>query len=91
MVKFSQKLSPKCEYDDNTPTRSDAFMNTESLSAAVGQTNFTVLDWGIVVVYLLISLVIGLVVRRYVSNMASYVTAGRAVGTRLGIETMMGT
>ena len=55
------------------------------------QTNFTALDWGIVAVYLLISVVIGLMVKRYVSNMSDYVTAGRSLGTCLGIATMTGT
>ena len=61
------------------------------LQQALGQTNFTPLDWGIVVVYLILSLVIGLVVKRYVNNMDAFVGAGRAVGTRLGIAAMAGT
>jgi len=57
----------------------------------LSQTNFTTLDWGIVAVYILGSVVIGLMVKRYVVNMADYVTAGRAIGTCLGIATMTGT
>lgn len=58
---------------------------------ALGQTNFTALDWVIVAAYLALSVVIGLVVKRYVNNMAAFVGAGRAVGTRLGIAAMAGT
>ena len=57
----------------------------------LSQTNFTSLDWAIVAVYLLISVAIGLMVKRYVTNMAEYVSAGRTVGTCLGIATMTGT
>ena len=58
---------------------------------ALKQTNFTGLDWGIVIVYLLASLVIGLLVKRYATNMAAYVGAGRSLGVCLGIATMTGT
>lgn len=58
---------------------------------ALGQTNFTALDWVIVAAYLVLSLVIGLIVKRYVNNMAAFVGAGRAVGLRLGIAAMAGT
>ncbi len=58
---------------------------------ALAQTNFSPLDWGIVVGYVLISLVIGVVVRKYATNMVSYIGAGRALGPCLGIATMAGT
>ncbi|MBT5706993.1 sodium:solute symporter family protein [bacterium] len=61
------------------------------LNNALGQTNFTTLDWIIVALYLSISVVIGLFVKKYVRNMATYLGAGRAVGTCLGIATMTGT
>ena len=61
------------------------------LANALGQTNFSTLDWIIVGLYLSISLVIGLFVKKYVRNMATYLGAGRAVGTCLGIATMTGT
>jgi len=54
-------------------------------------TNFTGLDWGIVAVYLSLSVVIGLLVRRYVTNMTDFVAAGRAVSTWLGLATIIGT
>ncbi|HIG27464.1 MAG TPA: sodium:solute symporter family protein [Verrucomicrobiales bacterium] len=57
----------------------------------ISETNFSGLDWGIVAIYLSLSLIIGLVVRKYVRNMSDYIGAGRAVGVRLGIATMLGT
>lgn len=65
-------------------------MNPEQASI-LSQTNFTTLDWVIVFAYLGISLVIGLFVRKYVTNMAGYIGAGRAIGTCLGVATMTGT
>lgn len=65
-------------------------MNPE-FADALAQTNFTSLDWGIVGVYLMISVVIGLMVKKYISNMSDYITAGRGLGTCLGIATMAGT
>ena len=61
------------------------------MAEALGQTNFTPWDWGIVAVYLLISVAIGFFVKRYASSMVNYVTAGRGIGTCLGIATMTGT
>lgn len=54
-------------------------------------TNFTILDWVIVGAYLLGTLVIGIYVNRYIRSMADYVVAGRALKSRLGIATMIGT
>lgn len=65
-------------------------METE-LSNALGQTNFTALDWVIIALYLSTSVVIGLLVNKYARSMTSYLGAGRAVGTCLGIATMTGT
>ena len=61
------------------------------IAAAVSQTNFTAVDWGIVAIYLSISFFIGLFVRKYVRDMADYIGAGRAIGACLGIATMTGT
>ena len=55
------------------------------------RTNFTALDWGIVCVYLAISVIIGLLVKKYATNMTAYIGAGRSVGTWLGVATMTGT
>ena len=58
---------------------------------ALGRTNFAALDWVIVAAYLAVSVVIGLLVRRYIHNMADYVSAGRKLGTALGVATLTGT
>jgi SSS family solute:Na+ symporter len=61
------------------------------MTDALEQTNFTGWDWGIVAVYLSVSLVIGLFVKRYATSMTNYIGAGRSVGTWLGVATMTGT
>ena len=66
-------------------------MNPDPVSEALSHTNFSGIDVGIIAVYLGISLVIGLLVRRYARDMTSYIGAGRNVGTWLGIATMLGT
>lgn len=65
-------------------------MNHDAQSA-LSQTNFGAIDAVIVVVYLTISLVVGLMVKRYTGSMKNYVGAGRMVGTWLGVATMTGT
>ena len=54
-------------------------------------TNFTNLDWVIVAVYLMGSLVIGIVVNTYIHNTEAYIVGGRASGTTLNIATFIGT
>jgi len=63
----------------------------DALTNATSQTNFGTLDWVIVAVYLLLSVGIAFFVKRYAGNMTNFVTAGRAVGTWLGIATLTGT
>lgn len=58
---------------------------------ALQQTNFTTVDWVIVICYPMISVVIGLVVRKYVASMKDFVTAGQSLGTALGVATLTGT
>lgn len=65
-------------------------MNEQAISA-LANTNFTQTDWVIVGCYLLISVAIGLFVRRYATTMTAYVAAGRNLGVWLGIATMSGT
>lgn len=60
------------------------------LTATGYVSNFTSLDWVIVVVYLAASLAIGIYARRFVGDMADYVVAGRALKSRLAIATMIG-
>jgi len=55
------------------------------------QTNFTRLDWVIVILYPLISVAIGLYVRKFITNMNDFVVAGRGMGVWLGIASMTGT
>jgi SSS family solute:Na+ symporter len=62
-----------------------------SFTEALSHTNFSTLDWILVVLYLSISVLIGLFVKKYVRNMTTYLGAGRAIGTCLGIATMTGT
>ncbi|HUT88801.1 MAG TPA: sodium:solute symporter family protein [Thermoguttaceae bacterium] len=61
------------------------------LANVLSRTNFSALDWGIVAAYLSVSVVIGLLVRKYIRTMADFVTAGRGLGTCLGIATLTGT
>ena len=55
-----------------------------ALTNAVSQSNFTGLDWGIVLVYLLLSVGVAFFVKRYAGNMTNFVGAGRAVGPSTG-------
>ena len=55
------------------------------------ETNFTTLDTCIVVVYLLGTIGIGLLVKRFITNMSDYIVAGRALKSHLAIATMIGT
>ncbi len=62
-----------------------------ALTNAASQTNFTSLDWVIVAVYLALSVGIAFFVKRYAGNMTNFVSAGRAVGTWLGVASLTGT
>ena len=53
--------------------------------------NFTALDWIIVVGYLIASVSVGLIGKRYVGNVAQYLVAGRELGLFLGIATLAAT
>jgi SSS family solute:Na+ symporter len=55
------------------------------------QTNFSRLDWVIVILYPLISVGIGLYVRKLITNMKDFVVAGQGLGVCLGIATITGT
>jgi len=54
-------------------------------------TNFTVLDWGIVVAYLAGTVALGLYVNRHIHSAADYLVGGRASGTALSVATLVGT
>jgi SSS family solute:Na+ symporter len=53
--------------------------------------NFTPLDWAIVCIYLLLSVAVGVLARKYVGSVADYLVAGRELGTYLGIATLAAT
>jgi len=52
--------------------------------------NFTGLDWGIVALYLLGTVAVGIYANRYIRNMADYVVAGRSLKSHLSVATMLG-
>ncbi|MBN2315206.1 MAG: sodium:solute symporter family protein [Sedimentisphaerales bacterium] len=61
------------------------------LSAIGIKTNFTAVDWCIVIGYLLIVVGIGVYIKRYISNVTDFIVAGRGLKTFLAIATMIGT
>lgn len=63
----------------------------ESFAGVFAETNFTVLDWGIVVLYLALSVGIGILANKYVGSLSDYIVAGRGMRTALGIATLTGT
>jgi len=63
----------------------------DMMPLAAIQTNFTNLDWVIVAVYLLGSILVGVYANRYIGNLADYLVAGRALGVYLCVATMTGT
>ena len=63
-------------------------MNLESIGL---DTNFSILDWCIVIVYLLAIVGIGVYIRRYVTNVEDFIVAGRSLKPCLAIATMIGT
>ena len=60
-------------------------------AAVFGRTNWTPMDWGIVVVYLIISVGAGVVARSFVRTMDDFVVAGRKVRTALAVASMSST
>ena len=54
-------------------------------------TNFTTLDWCIVAVYLVTSILVGIWANKYVGNLSGYLVAGRTLRLRLAVATMTGT
>lgn len=53
--------------------------------------SFTPVDWVIVVTYLVLSVAIGLIGKRYVGNVSHYLVAGRELGMYAGIATLAAT
>jgi SSS family solute:Na+ symporter len=60
--------------------------------SAVGvESNFSFLDWCIVIGYLLVIVCVGVYIKRYISNVTDFIVAGRGLKTFLGVATMIGT
>jgi SSS family solute:Na+ symporter len=53
--------------------------------------NFTVADWIIVIAYLVGSVAIGLIGKRFLGNVSQYLVAGRELGLYVGIATLAAT
>src|SRR2546425_11283771 len=53
--------------------------------------NFTSLDWAIVISYLIASVSIGWLGKRYIGNVSHYLVAGRELGVYIGIATLAAT
>ncbi len=59
---------------------------------AIGiQTNFSIVDWVIVIVYLLVIVGIGVYIKRYITTATDFMVAGRSLKTFLAVATMIGT
>lgn len=53
--------------------------------------NFAAIDWVIVVAYLVGSLLIGVLAKRFVGNLSDFLVAGRELGLHVGIATLAAT
>ena len=65
--------------------------SNELMQSVFSGGNFSSLDWFIVAGYMSLLVVVGLVANRFISGIASYVVAGRGLGTALSVATMTGT
>lgn len=54
-------------------------------------TNFGLVDWCIVIGYLIAVVAFGVYIRRYITNVTDFIVAGRGLKTFLAIATMIGT
>ncbi len=53
--------------------------------------HFAAIDWSIVVVYLVLSVAVGLIGKKYIGNVSHYLVAGRELGMYVGIATLAAT
>src|SRR5262245_45931130 len=53
--------------------------------------HFAAIDWLIVVVYLVVSVAVGLLGKKYIGSVSHYLVAGRELGTYAGIATLAAT
>lgn len=61
----------------------------EQLASLQIHTNFSPVDWAIVIVFLVASVIAGMWAMRYIKDMDDYVVAGRSVRTYLGVASMI--
>jgi SSS family solute:Na+ symporter len=54
-------------------------------------THFGLVDWAITALSLVVALVVGILVKRYVGSLEDYLVAGRGVGTYLGTASLVST
>src|SRR5258705_7942765 len=73
------------------PRASDCTACRQHAACHQSAMNFTVLDWFIVVCYLLGTVCIGLVGKKYIGNVSHYLVAGRELGIFAGIATLAAT
>ena len=66
-------------------------MNDMDLSSIGIKTNFGIVDWCIVIGYLIAVVAFGVYIRRYITNVTDFMVAGRGLKTFLAIATMIGT
>ena len=67
-------------------------LSMSSVAAAGGNaTNFTGYDWGIVALYLIASIAVGVYANKFISKLSDYLVAGRGLGIYLAVATMTGT
>ena len=52
---------------------------------------FSMLDWIVLIIYLILTVAAGLYAKRYVENLSGYMVAGRRVGLSLGVATFAAT
>jgi solute:Na+ symporter, SSS family len=53
--------------------------------------NFSLIDWSILVIYLVATVYAGIWVKRYVKNLSGYIVAGRRIKVSLGVATFAAT
>ena len=60
------------------------------LSQLSQNTNFSAIDWGLIILYLVFSFFVGLLVRKHVRSIGEFIVAGRSIKKYLGIATLAG-
>ena len=63
----------------------------DQAAAIAASTNFSGIDWVIILVYPMISVILGIVASRFIADMDDFVVAGRGIRTALGFATLTGT